>query len=95
MKALQAQIDPHFLYNTLNTVYWKCQLNQLEDVQEMVLSLSQLFQLGLNRGKEETTLAHELQHVEQYLNIQQKCYETLFTYMIEVDPLVDMQSNRS
>ncbi|MEC0201335.1 sensor histidine kinase [Paenibacillus lautus] len=91
MKALQAQIDPHFLYNTLNTVYWKCQLNQLEDVQEMVLSLSQLFQLGLNRGNEMTTLEHELLHVEQYLNIQQKCYETLFTYNIEVDPLVDMQ----
>lgn len=91
MKALQAQIDPHFLYNTLNTVYWKSQLNQLEDVQEMVLSLSQLFQLGLNRGKEMTSIEHELLHVEEYLKIQQKCYETLFTYSIEVDPLVDMQ----
>ena len=57
----------------------------------MVLSLSQLFQLGLNRGKEMTSIERELLHVEEYLKIQQRCYETLFTYSIEVDPLVDMQ----
>lgn len=91
MKALQAQIDPHFLYNTLNTVYWKCQLNQLDDVQKMVLSLSRLFQLGLNRGQEMTTLENELHHVQQYLTIQQACYETLFEYAIEIDPDVDQQ----
>ncbi|MEF2246054.1 sensor histidine kinase [Paenibacillus sp. IITD108] len=89
MKALQAQIDPHFLYNTLNTIYWKSQMNQLEDVQEMVLSLSSLFQLGLNRGKEITTLENELLHVEQYLIIQQKCYEELFHYSIHIGDQVD------
>ncbi|WP_052759680.1 sensor histidine kinase [Paenibacillus sp. DMB20] len=91
MKALQAQINPHFLYNTLNTIYWKCQLEQLEDVQEMVLSLSRMFQLGLNRGSEMTTLKQELAHACQYLEIQKKCYEDLFDYSIEVDADVDLQ----
>jgi two-component system, sensor histidine kinase YesM len=91
IKALQAQIDPHFLYNTLNTIYWKSQMKQLNDVQEMVLALSRLFQLGLNKGNEWTTLEFELMHVEQYLMIQQKCYETMFTYSIDIDPEVDRQ----
>lgn len=91
MKALQAQINPHFLYNTLNTIYWKSQLKQIEDVQEMVLSLSQLFQLGLNQGNEMTTLQQELTHVDQYLKIQKKCYENLFDYFIEVHPEVDQK----
>jgi two-component system sensor histidine kinase YesM len=91
MKALQAQINPHFLYNTLNTIYWKSQMKQLEDVQEMVLSLSSLFQLGLNKGQEMTTLQNELVHAEQYLKIQQKCYEHLFEYSLDIDPHADWQ----
>ncbi len=93
MKALQAQIDPHFLYNTLNTIYWKSQTKHLADVQDMVLSLSKLFQLGLNKGKELTPLGFELMHVEQYLKIQRQCYEQLFDYEIEVDPGVDQQQS--
>ena len=85
IKALQAQIDPHFLYNTLNTIYWKAQLSQLEDVKEMILSLSRMFQLGLNNGMELTTLEREIDHVRQYLFIQQKCYTHLFDFQIEVD----------
>ncbi|RAV20792.1 sensor histidine kinase [Paenibacillus contaminans] len=91
IKALQAQIDPHFLYNTLNTIYWKSQMKQLDDVQEMVLSLSRLFQLGLNKGREMTTLENELNHVEQYLIIQQQCYENLFEYRIDVAEEIDMK----
>ncbi|WP_214629243.1 cache domain-containing sensor histidine kinase [Paenibacillus agaridevorans] len=91
IKALQAQIDPHFLYNTLNTIYWKSQMKQLDDVQEMVLSLSQLFQLGLNKGREMTTLENELNHVEQYLIIQQRCYENLFEYRIDVAEEIDIK----
>ncbi|MNQ78510.1 Sensor histidine kinase YehU [compost metagenome] len=85
VKALQAQIDPHFLYNTLNTVFWKCEMNEYEDVKEMVISLSGLFRLGLNNGHEITTLGKELEHVRQYLQIQKQCYETLFDYIIEAD----------
>ncbi|MFS0723424.1 cache domain-containing sensor histidine kinase [Paenibacillus sp. 1P07SE] len=84
IKALSAQMDPHFLYNTLNTIYWKLKLKQIGPSQQMVLSLSRLFQLGLNNGRETTTLAKELEHVRQYLELQLSCYEGLFTYEIQV-----------
>lgn len=86
IKALQAQIDPHFLYNTLNTIYWKCEMDEYEDVKAMVLSLSALFRLGLNQGKEITTLGKELEHARQYLNLQQQCYEGLFEFSIHAPP---------
>ncbi|OKP99695.1 sensor histidine kinase [Paenibacillus sp. P46E] len=82
IKALQAQIEPHFLYNTLNTILWKCEMDEYEDVKQMVISLSALFRLGLNNGQEITTLGKELEHVRQYLNLQQQCYEGLFEYSI-------------
>jgi len=87
IKALSAQMDPHFLYNTLNTIYWKLKLKQIEPSQQMVMSLSRLFQLGLNNGREITTLSKELEHVRQYLELQLNCYEGLFSYEIHVrDP---------
>lgn len=86
IKALQAQIDPHFLYNTLNTIYWKSEMEEHRDVSGMIVSLSLLFRLGLNNGREITTLGQELEHVEQYLSLQAKCYPDLFDYeMPEVD----------
>jgi two-component system sensor histidine kinase YesM len=84
IKALSAQMDPHFLYNTLNTIYWKLKLKQIEPSQQMVMSLSRLFQLGLNNGREITTLSKELEHVRQYLELQLSCYEGLFSYEIHV-----------
>ncbi|WP_059053208.1 sensor histidine kinase [Paenibacillus senegalimassiliensis] len=84
IKALSAQMDPHFLYNTLNTIYWKLNLKQVGPSQKMVMSLSRLFQLGLNNGQEITTLSKELEHVRQYLELQSSCYEGLFSYEIQV-----------
>ncbi|MEI7025712.1 sensor histidine kinase [Paenibacillus sp. y28] len=84
VKALQAQINPHFLYNTLNTILWKSATAEHEDVRDMIVSLSMLFQLGLNNGQEITTLEKEIEHVRQYLMLQQKCYESLFDYEIIV-----------
>lgn len=83
IKALQAQIDPHFLYNTLNTIYWKSEMDEQQAVSEMIVSLSLLFRLGLNNGKEITTLRQELEHAEQYLKLQARCYPDLFRYEIE------------
>jgi two-component system sensor histidine kinase YesM len=77
-------MDPHFLYNTLNTLYWKLKLKQIEPSQQMVMSLSRLFQLGLNNGREITTLSKELEHVRQYLELQLSCYEGLFSYEIHM-----------
>lgn len=84
IKALSAQMDPHFLYNTLNVIYWKLKLKQVDQSQTMVVSLSRLFQLGLNKGKEITTLEKELEHVRLYLELQASCYENLFEYSILV-----------
>ncbi|WNS46742.1 sensor histidine kinase [Paenibacillus sp. MMS20-IR301] len=85
IKALSAQMDPHFLYNTLNTIYWKLKLGKVEESQRMVVALSRLFQLGLNKGREITTLSKELEHVRQYLELQSSCYEGLFRYDIYVE----------
>ncbi|UJF31689.1 sensor histidine kinase [Paenibacillus hexagrammi] len=92
VKALQAQISPHFLYNTLNTIYWRNQMGQNGDVGDMVLALSRMFQLGLNGGNEMTTLEKELEHLEQYLHLQMKCYEELFAYeiLVEEDSLLQI-----
>ncbi|WP_027085708.1 sensor histidine kinase [Cohnella panacarvi] len=84
IKALSAQMDPHFLYNTLNTIYWKLKLNQVEHSQRMVVALSRLFQIGLNKGQEMTTLRNEIEHARQYLALQGDCYENLFRYEIAV-----------
>jgi two-component system sensor histidine kinase YesM len=91
MKALTAQIDPHFFYNALHTVYCKSVLGQNEHVNEMIIALSDMFRLGLNNGEDVTTLQAELDHVRQYLIIQQNCYEELFDYGIEQDE--DVPSN--
>jgi two-component system sensor histidine kinase YesM len=84
-KALQAHISPHFLYNALNTIYFKCQLGQNEHVSEMVLALSRMFQLGLNRGSAITTVEKEIEHVKQYLLIQERSYPGVFCCSIELD----------
>ncbi|WP_251495179.1 MULTISPECIES: sensor histidine kinase [Paenibacillus] len=84
MRALTAQMEPHFLYNTLNTIYCKSVLGENDEVNEMILSLSQMFQLGLSGGKDWNTLEDELLHVEQYCLLQQKCYEGLFEFEVTV-----------
>lgn len=85
IRALTAQMEPHFLYNTLNTIYCKSVMGENEDVNEMILSLSQMFQLGLSGGKDLIPLADELSHVQQYCAIQQKCYEDLFHYQAVIE----------
>lgn len=85
MKALTAQMEPHFLYNTLNTIYCKSVLGENQDVNEMILALSQMFQLGLSGGKDLIPLEDELQHVAMYCAIQMKCYEGLFEYEVQVE----------
>jgi two-component system sensor histidine kinase YesM len=85
MKALTAQMEPHFLYNTLNTIYCKSVLGENNDVNEMILALSQMFQLGLSGGKDLIPLEDELSHVKQYCAIQQKCYEDLFDYTVSIE----------
>ncbi|MCL6459156.1 MAG: sensor histidine kinase [Gorillibacterium sp.] len=85
MKALTAQMNPHFFYNTLYTIYCKSILGENKDASEMILALSQMFQIGLNTGRDLIPLRDEISHVEQYVAIQQKSYECLFTFRIHLE----------
>ncbi|GIP33261.1 sensor histidine kinase [Paenibacillus sp. J2TS4] len=85
MKALQAQINPHFLYNTLDEIYWKTLDSPDSSASEIILSLSRFFRLSLNKGEEMTTVAKEMEHVEQYLKLVNVQYRRQFSYEVTVD----------
>lgn len=81
--ALQAQINPHFLYNTLDNITWKIRSGDAADAIDEVMSLSRFFRLSLSKGAELVSVEDELEHVQLYLKIQKKRYGKRFDYMIE------------
>lgn len=83
-RVLQAQINPHFLYNTLDTIVWLAEAGDQKKVVSMVGSLSDFFRTSLNQGKDIITLSEELQHVKSYLEIQKVRYQDILTYEIAV-----------
>ncbi|MBO6242072.1 MAG: sensor histidine kinase [Butyrivibrio sp.] len=87
-ELLQAQINPHFLYNTLDTIIWSAEAGNQKQVVNMVKSLSDFFRASLNRGKEIVTVKEELQHVRSYLEIQQIRYQDILSYKIEVEDTI-------
>lgn len=70
LKALQAQINPHFLYNTLDSIAWMCEQGRSTDAVNMVHALARLFRISISRGHELIPIARELEHAEHYLEIQ-------------------------
>ena len=80
LKALQAQINPHFLYNTLDSIGWLCEEERSADAVEMVNALARLFRISISRGHELITIEKELEHAASYLKIQQFRYKNQFTY---------------
>lgn len=84
-KLLQAQINPHFLYNTLDTIVWLAEDNRNEEVVSMVTSLSEFFRSTLSKGREFITVREEKNHIESYLKIQQFRYQDIMDYEIEFD----------
>ncbi|MFC0215167.1 sensor histidine kinase [Paenibacillus chartarius] len=85
LRALQAQIKPHFLYNTLDSIYWMAVLQKNKDIAQMAVSLSESFKLSLNKGKETITVYKELQHIRHYMTIQNIRYKDRFQYVEEVE----------
>ena len=71
LMALQAQINPHFLYNTLDSIFWTAQEYHADEIGKMVVALSNVFKLSLNKGEKFITLGKELELVSNYLAIQQ------------------------
>jgi Predicted signal transduction protein with a C-terminal ATPase domain len=86
LRSLQSQIKPHFLYNTLDSIYWMAMLEEKNDIAQMALSLSESFKLSLNKGKETIPVFKELKHIEHYMIIQNLRYDNRFRYVADVDP---------
>lgn len=85
MDLLISQMNPHFLYNTLDTIVWMAELGHKEKVISLTKSLATFFRLSLNNGQDMITLGEELEHVQQYLYIQKERYGDKLTYTIEAD----------
>ncbi|MFD2215704.1 cache domain-containing sensor histidine kinase [Metabacillus endolithicus] len=92
LRALQAQIKPHFLYNTLDSIYWMATLQNNPEIAKMAFSLSKSFKLSLNSGEELIPVSKELEHIEHYMTIQNLRYNGRFEYIEQVDKeLMDVE----
>lgn len=86
LRSLESQIKPHFLYNTLDSIYWMAVLHEVDDIAQMTDSLSESFKLSLNKGKETIPVFKELKHIEHYMVIQNLRYNHRFRYVCHVEP---------
>ena len=86
MKALQAQINPHFLYNTLSLINWKALTAGEEDISKMTLAMSTFYRTALNKGKNTLSVEDELKNTKAYLEIQSMIHDNDFDYEIIVEP---------
>ena len=89
LDALQAKINPHFLYNTLDSVVWMAEQNDTNGVITMVTALARLFRISISKGRDIITLGEELEHVRNYLIIQQIRYRDKFQFSIDMEPGVE------
>ena len=83
-ELLQSQINPHFLYNTLDAIVWLAESGEKEKVVSTVSSLSNFFRASLNQGKDVVTIKEDIGHVRSYLEIQQVRYQDILDYEITV-----------
>ncbi len=85
LKALQAQINPHFLYNTLDAIGWMCEEERSQDAVEMVNALARLFRISISKGHELIPIGKEVEHARSYLMIQNFRYKNQFTYSFDIE----------
>ena len=85
MKALQAQITPHFLYNTFDTIIWLAEEEKTDEVVKITKAFSDFLRISLSRGHEWITIGQELDHIKNYLTIQKIRYADILNYEINVD----------
>jgi two-component system sensor histidine kinase YesM len=84
MSALQAQINPHFLYNTLSSVHWMALMKGESKIADMVGSLSDFLRFSLNKGQEYCAISQEILHIDHYVNIQSIRYPDKFEYEADI-----------
>ena len=85
LKALQSQINPHFLYNTLDMINWMASKNETENIRDTVLSLARYYKLILNKGRDIITIGLEIELCEAYIAIQQKRYRGKILFELDVE----------
>ncbi|MFH1693309.1 MAG: sensor histidine kinase [Bacillota bacterium] len=86
--ALQNQINPHFLYNTLDSIVWLSENHRNKDVEKAIIELSKFFRMSISSEKNVVLLKDEIEHVSSYLSIQQIRYHNAFIFDFEIDPKV-------
>ena len=84
INALYSQINPHFLYNTLDTIIWMAEFQDTEKVISITKALSNFFRISLSNGKEKIPLKEEINHIKEYLYIQKQRYEDKLEYKISI-----------
>ena len=84
LRALQAQINPHFLYNTLDAIVWLAEAGQTREVIHITRALSDFFRISLSQGKDWIPLSEEIKHLTGYLTIQKIRYRDILDYQIEI-----------
>ena len=89
LDALQSQINPHFLYNTLDSVVWMIEGERYKEAISMVTALAQLFRISLSKGNNIISIHDEIVHARNYLNIQKVRYKNKFTAQIDIDPDIE------
>lgn len=89
LSAMQAQIDSHFLYNSLDVINWMALEHGAEDISHMVQLLSRFYRISLSKGNEIVPLRDELAHVQTYLEIQKIRFEDAVMYTLEVEPGIE------
>lgn len=85
LDTLQSQINPHFLYNTLDIIVWMIENERQQDAARAVTALARFFRISLSKGKNIISVEHEAEHVRNYLTIQKMRYKNKFEYFIRVD----------
>lgn len=86
LRALQAQITPHFMYNTLETIVWLAEEGRNSEVVKMTMAFTGFLRISLSRGADYITVEREEQHVANYLQIQSVRYGSIMRYTIDIDP---------
>ncbi len=84
LRALQAQINPHFLYNTLDTIIWMAESKKTDQVVKIVTALSNFFRISLSKGMDWITIGEEVERIRSYLTIQRMRYRDILDFKIEV-----------
>jgi two-component system sensor histidine kinase YesM len=88
LDALQSQINPHFLYNTLDSIIWMVEDERNEEASFMISELARLFRISLSKGRTIITIKDELQHAKSYMNIQKIRYKNAFSMEFDIDPAI-------